>query len=145
MKVLLSCVIITIAIGCSGCGTDNGSSCGTASNPEVMTLADLTPPIGGTVVNKDIVQRFTVVDAPGIMTNITMGMVTGSHTAGNATIADQTWKITTAGKDITYEMTVSSWEKAPAHVEMVPVGGWVVDGCYFTLPSPTFAYDVTVN
>jgi hypothetical protein len=110
-----------------------------------MTLRDVTPPIGGTVVNKDIVQRFTVVNAPGIMSTVNIAMVPGRHTAGNPTFASQDWKVTAVGKDITYETTVSNWEIAPGHVEVVPLGGGVADGCHFTLPSPLFSYDVTAN
>jgi hypothetical protein len=145
VKRLLSCVGVTIALAGSGCGSGSDGSCGTASNPTVMTLRDVTPPIGGTVVNKDIVQRFTVVNAPGIMSTVNIAMVPGRHTAGNPTFASQDWKVTAVGKDITYETTVSNWEIAPGHVEVVPLGGGVVDGCHFTLPSPLFSYDVTVN
>jgi len=146
MKILLSCLVVAIvAVSSSGCGSGGDGSCGTSRNPTILTLRDLTPPIGGTVVNKDIVQRFTIVNAPGLMSTVNFAAVRGIHTAGNPTPGSQGNSITQVGMDITYEMPVANWEIAPAHVEMVPVGGGFEGDCYFTLPSPVFSYDVTAN
>ena len=145
-SMFLSCLLVAIvALGGSGCGSGGEGSCGTTSNPTILTLRDLTPPIGGTVVNKDIVQRFTIVNAPGLMSTVNFAPVRGIHTAGSPTLGSQGNSITQVGGDITYEMPVANWEIAPGHVEMVPIGGGFDGDCYFTLPRPVFSYDVTAN
>ena len=143
MKVLLFLTLGLVVSVTTSCGSNDSSGCGTESNPSILTVTDRVPAIGSSVANSNIAHSFTVKEAPIMFSSITLGLLTPQHTAGTPTPSSFTWTANVSGKDLVWSTTIGSWSTAPAHVEMVPSGGWKSDsGCYYKLPSPLFSYDV---
>jgi hypothetical protein len=131
-----------------GCGSSDSSVadaavCGTHSNPGILTLSSLSPAPGASVPNRNIVHRFTVVNAPGEYPDF--GLVYGDgHTAGVSTPDDPRFETTRTANDIKYQLVIDGWSNAPAHVVLNAGGSYDTSkGCTWVFPSPLFEYDVT--
>lgn len=144
---LASCAALLV-----GCGdSDEGSSadsgiCGTASEPGVLKLSNLIPPLGGSVVNSNIVHSFTVVNAPADYHDFVLLHGDG-HSAGLSTPDSPRFSTNRPdkhGPNLDYQMTVTAWSNAPGHVVLSTNGTFeTTKGCRWVFPSPMFAYDVT--
>jgi len=136
-----------ILMGCGlaawGCSSSDGPNCGTSSAPDVLTLSDVQPALGSSVVNSAIVQSFKIVGRHLQLTP-SFGLA-ATHTAGITTPNPVHWTITLAGADTQYTSEPITWATAPGHVELDPPG--LLDdtssGCILALPTPTFSYEVT--
>ena len=129
-------------------GHGHGASyaCGTVEAPVTFVLKDIAPAAGTTVANQNIVQQFTLVDPPFMLSNGLTFVFLATHTAGTPSPLPLQFTVATSGKDQVYSTTVTSWSTAPGHVEMgVPVQNILQahNGCAFVFPSPLFSYDVT--
>ncbi|HEY4103094.1 MAG TPA: hypothetical protein VGM44_04350 [Polyangiaceae bacterium] len=108
-----------------------------------FALKDIAPASGSSVPNANIVQTFTIVGqhldfAPDFA-------LPASHTAGISTPTAIGWTVAVSGADTVFTSEPFSWATAPSHVELDP-GGALEDtmtNCVWTLPTPTFSYDVT--
>jgi hypothetical protein len=128
--------------GDGGVGADSGI-CGTASDPGVLKLADRSPALGASVVNRDIVHSFTVVNAPADYYAFDLLHGDG-HSAGLSTPTDPRFRTTRSGNNISYQMTIDSWSNAPGHAVLNVRGTFETSqGCTWAFPSPLFSYDVT--
>jgi hypothetical protein len=132
-----------------GCGdSDNGSSadsgiCGTAAEPGVLKLSNLSPALGGSVVNRNIVHSFTIVNAPADYYDFVLLHGDG-HSAGLSTPDSPRFTTTKTGNSISYQMTIDSWSNAPGHVVLNTNGTFETSkGCRWVFPSPMFSYDIT--
>lgn len=135
----------------AGCGdSDDGSSadsgvCGTAAAPGVLKLSNLSPALGASVVNRNIVHSFTIANAPAIYDDFRLLHGDG-HSAGLSTPDDPRFKATQskATSNVSYEMTIDSWSNASGHVVLNANGSFeTAKGCRWVFPSPMFSYDVT--
>lgn len=150
---VLSSWILVVLSACSsskGANATDGSTssqadatCGTHSAPGIMTLSNLSPALGSTVVNQNIAHGFTVVHAVANFTNFTLAYGSG-HTAGLSTPNAPQVHTTVSGSDVIYQFTINAWSRAPAHVEILANGGFDTSaGCTWEFPSPLFSYDIT--
>ncbi|HEX3853415.1 MAG TPA: hypothetical protein VHW01_20765 [Polyangiaceae bacterium] len=130
-------------LGCSSSDKNGASDCGSAANPMVFEVKDVSPAIGASVPNSNIVQTFTIVGQ-----HLEFGpdfALPALHTAGTSTPNPITWSLAVSGADTVFTSMPISWATAPGHVELDP-GSPVEDtttSCVWTLPTPTFSYDVT--
>jgi hypothetical protein len=132
-----------------GCGSSNASpspatTCGTIDAPHVVTLTNLQPALGSSVLDANIVHSFTILGFEQIEPDL--GEALPQHTAGDRSLSPMTWTVTTdANGDFSYASTPITWPIAPGHVELDAVP-FVAKGTHCTskLPSPTFSYDVTL-
>lgn len=132
--------------GAGGGGASNGAgggtpACGTQSDPTVLTLRDVTPAPGTSVAGDAIVHGFTIVDAPGIVQQLTFQLA-ATHTAGLPVPEQLAFTITQQGADLVYTAEPVAWSTAPSHVELSLTDLFEVDGCVFAFPAPLFSYDV---
>lgn len=140
-------VCTALLVGCggsddSGVGADSGT-CGTFDNPGILKLTNRSPAMGASVVNRDIVHSFTVVNAPADYYSFDLLHGEG-HSAGLSTPDDPRFRTTRSGNNINYQMTIDSWSSAPGHVLLSARGSFSTSqGCTWTFPSPLFSYDVT--
>jgi hypothetical protein len=106
-------------------------------------LSNLNPALNATVLNRNIVHSFTVVNAPA--NYYTFDLVYGDrHTAGVSTPEDPQFQTTVSGSDIKYQMIIDGWSNAPAHVVLGVKSGFdTSQGCTWVFPSPLFEYDIT--
>jgi hypothetical protein len=106
-------------------------------------LKDVAPAAGTTVPNQNIVEKFTIVDPPFVITGLSF-QILPKHTGGTTSPLALQFTVASDGKDDIYRMTVDSWSTAPGHVE-IGVPGVFLNGndCAFVFPSPLFSYDVT--
>lgn len=132
-----------------GCGdSDNGSSadsgiCGTAAEPGILKLSNLSPALGGSAVNRNIVHSFTIVNAPANYYDFVLLHGDG-HSAGLSTPDSPRFTTTKTGNNISYQMTIDSWSHAPGHVVLNTNGTFETSkGCRWVFPSPMFSYDIT--
>lgn len=138
----------TLAVA-PGCGDDSGGgaggsapSCGTAADPEILTVTERSPEAESLVANDAIVHRFRIVNAPGMIQNMQFELP-AAHTAGAPTPAQLTFTVTQEGSDLVYEAAPLTWANAPGRVEMRVAGSFQTDdGCVYAFPSPLFAYDL---
>jgi hypothetical protein len=117
--------------------------CGTHDNPGILKLEGLAPPMGATVNNRDIVHGFTVIDAPAEFRNFELKFAP-THTAGLPSPENPRFTLTTleTGR-IIYQLTIASWARSPAHVELVASAGYeTAAGCTWRFPSPLFSYEI---
>lgn len=139
----LSIAPVLLAIGC-GSTSDTKPDCGTAAAPMTFTLKGVSPAVGSSVPNSNIVQSFTIA---GQLVQLTPTFVLAPplHTAGAPAPSPIGWTITVSGEDTVYTSQPISWATAPGHVELEPNAPVQVQstGCVWTLPMPTFSYDVT--
>ena len=157
MSRLLSCVGLLIVLWCFlGCGSqsrpttaDDGHghgasyACGTQSAPVTLLIKDVAPAVGTTVPSQSIVQQFTLVDAPFMLTTLKF-VYLPEHTAGTSSPNPLQFTVVAQGKDLVFASTADSWSTAPGHVEVgVPDMLATDNGCVFVFPSPLFSYDVT--
>jgi hypothetical protein len=140
-----------------GCGSSSGPTtaddgrghgasyaCGTESEPVAFRLKDVLPVAGTTVVNKGIVQQFTLEDPPFILSTGLSFILLPKHTAGTPNPVSLQVMANTSGKDHVYSTTVDSWTTAPGHVELSDNKLRATQSdCVFVFPSPLFSYDVT--
>jgi hypothetical protein len=152
-------IICTAILGMSvclfaGCGGDASISkpssdagidagCGTLDDPNILKLSGLTPAMGESVVNRQIVHGFTVKNAPA--SNVNFDLRYGAnHTAGASTPDRPRFQTTIEGSDVTYLMVIDAWSRAPGHVEFSANGSFTTSkGCTYAFPSPLFSYDIT--
>jgi hypothetical protein len=138
--------------GLAGCGdasvhsvdaaARDGGPCGTHANPGILKIASLAPALGATVNNQGIAHGFTVSNAPAQFSNFKLAFGS-THTAGIPTPANPTFQLTTVGSDIIYQLTIESWSRSPAHVELSADRGFdTAAGCTWEFPSPLFSYDI---
>jgi hypothetical protein len=143
---LTSCAALLVGCGDSDTGSSADSGiCGTAAEPGVLKLSNLTPPLGGSVVNSNLVHSFTIVNAPADYYDFDLLHGDG-HSAGLSTPDSPRFTTTTSktGNSITYQMTIDSWSNAPGHVVLKTNGMFdTTKGCRWVFPSPMFSYDVT--
>lgn len=141
------------SLGCDGSsrpataddGHGRGASyaCGTKEDPVTFVLTDVAPAAGTTVANQDIVQQFTLVDPPFILSNGLTFVFLPTHTAGTPSPLPLQIVGNTSAKNHVYSTTVTSWSTAPGHVEMGEQATHSnAHGCAFVFPSPLFSYDV---
>jgi hypothetical protein len=156
-KLLVFVGLFALALGFVGCGADSrpataddgrghGASyaCGTTAAPVTFVLRDVAPAAGTTVANQSIVQKFTIVDPPFMITTGLSFQFLPKHTAGTPSPLALPFTITSDGKDHVYSTTVDSWSTSPGHVEMGILGTLANDNdCAFVFPTPLFSYDVT--
>jgi len=137
---------------CGGGGSNNANSavdaggvCGTFANPGILRSTTLSPAMGSSVVNGNVVHRFVVENAPAVFTQFTLKYGPG-HTAGLSTPAEPTITVTPSGPSgstLLYQVTVDAWSQAPGHVELVASNGYETSKkCYWVFPSPLFSYDI---
>lgn len=121
----------------AGCGdSDDGSSadsgvCGTAAAPGVLKLSNLSPALGASVVNRNIVHSFTIANAPAIYDDFPLLHGDG-HSAGLSTPDDPRFRATQAkaSSNVSYEMTIDSWSSASGHVVLKANGSFeTTKGC----------------
>jgi len=140
-----------------GCGSTDGSAkgtpgpnmgpataeCGSVSQPHEFEITNLTPALGSSVPNVNIVQTFTI--ANKLIQVPANGFARpAAHTAGASIPAITTWTFGPSGADTVYTSAPLSWTTAPGHVQIDPAGLIVTtDGCVFALPNPLFSYDIT--
>lgn len=134
------------ADGGAGGGASEGAGagtpgCGTASDPTLLTLRDVSPVPGSTVAGDAVVHAFTIVDAPGLIQQLTF-QLPAAHTAGTPDPAQLAFTITQDGADLVYTAAPVAWSTVPAHVELSVTGAFEADGCVYAFPSPLFSYDV---
>lgn len=132
--------------GGSGTGTGTGAGqpgCGTQAAPQVITLADVSPPAGAAVPATGVVHRFTTTDAPGFVEMFTFVFGAG-NTAGLPVQGSFSFTIMD-NLDGTF-----TYESAPVDFEMAGNVEFAVqeiyqfpDGCFYAFPSPLFSYSVT--
>ncbi len=116
--------------------------CGTHAEPGILKVVDLTPPMGATVDNRDIVHSFTVIDAPAEFRNFELRFGP-RHTAGQPRPENPRFTVVTVENRVFYQLTISSWSLSPAHVEAVASAGFDTSaGCSWRFPSPLFSYDI---
>jgi hypothetical protein len=156
-KLLVLAGLFALPLGIVGCGSgsrpataDDGSghgasyACGTTAAPVTFVLRDVTPAAGTTVANQSIVQKFTLVDPPFMITSGLSFTFLPKHTAGTPSPLPLQFTIVSDGKDHVYSTTVSSWSTAPGRVEMGVRDVLLThNDCAFVFPSPLFSYDVT--
>jgi len=139
---ILALVSTAVCIGCGGDDGPNNPSCGTAAEPTILEITNVTPAKDSTVVNDAIVQEFTIVDSPGIFSSLTL-VVTSNHTAGSADIAQLGFLVSQDEGMLHYKATSGvTWTNAPAHVELSVVEKFEHAGCYYAFPEPLFSYDI---
>jgi hypothetical protein len=128
--------------GDDGAGADSGI-CGTASEPGILKLTNLRPALGASVVNRDIVHSFTVVNAPADYHSFDLLHGDG-HSAGLSTPDDPHFTTSRSGNNISYQMTIEGWSSAPGHAVLNARGTFqTAQGCTWAFPTPMFSYDVT--
>jgi hypothetical protein len=132
-----------------GCGdSDQGASadsgiCGTAAEPGRLKLSNLSPALGASVMNSNIVHSFTIVNAPADYYDFALLHGDG-HSAGVSTPDSPRFTTTKTGNNITYQMTIAGWSNAPGHVVLNTNGTFETSkGCRWVFPSPMFSYDIT--
>ncbi len=118
-------------------------TCGSASEPKLLTLTGVKPAAGFSVPNLGIVQSFTIV---GMHLEIlpTFALM-AAHTAGSPAPNPVAWTVAGVGADTLYTSQPVTWATAPGHVELGPLGLLedMTTHCVWVLPTPTFSYDVT--
>jgi hypothetical protein len=140
---------LALLAGCGGASVHPGDAavaeagwCGTHDDPGILMLADLMPPLGATVDNHDIVHGFTVLDAPAEFRNFELKFGP-NHTAGLPNPEQPKFTLVTVESDVTYQLTIVSWARSPAHVELMASAGFDTStGCSWKFPAPLFSYDV---
>ena len=140
---------LTLLAGCGGASVhpvdaaaEAAGFCGTHDNPGILQLEGLMPPLGATVDNHDIVHGFTVLDAPAEFRNFQLRFGT-THTAGQPSPEQPRFTLVTVESDIVYQLTIVSWTRSPAHVELMASAGFDTSaGCSWRFPSPLFSYDI---
>jgi hypothetical protein len=144
-RLIYALALSALLVGCddSDSSVADAAVCGTHSNPGILTLSNLAPALGASVPNRNIVHRFTVVNAPGDYYDF--DLVYGDrHTAGVATPQDPRFQTSIAGSDVKYELVIDGWSNAPAHVVLNAGGSYDTSkGCAWVFPSPLFEYDIT--
>jgi hypothetical protein len=144
-RLIYALALSALLVGCddSDSSVADAAVCGTHSNPGILTLSNLAPALGASAPNRNIVHRFTVVNAPGDYYDF--DLVYGDrHTAGVSTPQDPRFQTTRAANDIKYELVIDGWSNAPAHVVLTARGSYDTSkGCTWVFPSPLFAYDIT--
>lgn len=129
-------------VACACSSTSDEVFCGGVTNPTVLTLDSVTPALGATVPNDEIVHSFSVLNDI-VFQDIALEELP-SHTAGDPSSAI-TFGYTVAAEstDLAAADPVD-WSYAPGHVELdAPIIYQTDDGCAYKLPSPLFSYDVT--
>lgn len=142
----LACWVVLPVFLLNACGDekegDNGG-CGTAQNPTPISVKDILPEAGSTVPNQDIQHEFTVVNPPGVLSNLnfTPG---AAHTAGGRDPASVSYQSTVNGNEYTYTSIAFSWENAPAVIDLPHTGVFLdANSCVYSIPNLVFSYDVT--
>jgi hypothetical protein len=142
---LMVCAVLMAGCGGSddsGAGADSGT-CGTFDNPGILKLTNRSPAIGASVVNRDIVHSFTVVNAPADYYSFDLLHGEG-HSAGLSTPDNPRFRTARSGNNISYQLTIDSWSSAPGHVVLSARRSFSTSqGCTWAFPSPLFSYDVT--
>ena len=138
---LLAAFELLLLAGCSGSSSD--VVCGGVGAPAELHLGNVTPELGSTVVNDDIVHSFSVLD--DIAFDDMALTLAPAHTAGASDPAlSFAYKISATTTD--YTAAAVSWETAPGHVELNSDAIYQTpDGCAYRLPTPLFAYDLDAN
>lgn len=109
-----------------------------------MTLADVAPAAGSSVLNTAIVHAFTVKDAPGQFPAFSLLMPGGKHTAGSASVSPWKFAVTMQGADVHYAAEPLVWQTAPGEVYVqIPERFQSQDGCVYAFPDPVFQYSIT--
>jgi hypothetical protein len=156
-KLLVFVSLFALPLGFVGCGSNSRPStaddgrghgasyaCGTTAAPVTFVLRDVAPAAGTTVTNRSIVEKYTLVDPPFMITTGLSFELPPEHTAGTPNPLTPQPTFATDGKDHVYSITVDSWSKSPGHVEMRVTDVLLSDnGCAFVFPSPLFSYDIT--
>jgi len=133
------------AHGVDGAVNTEAGICGTHAAPGILSLANLSPAMGATVANQNIVHGFTVLGAPAEFNNFELRFGP-SHTAGLPVPEKPKFAMTPAESDIVYQLTIDGWTHAPAHVELLASGGFeTMQGCAWDFPSPLFSYDIVTG
>jgi hypothetical protein len=94
------------------------------------------------VPNQAIVHSFTVEYPAAEFTNFEFAYGP-SHTAYLPTPSHPKFRVTQTDSGLHYELVVDKWAQAPAHVEISADRAYSANNCWWQLPSPLFAYDVT--
>jgi hypothetical protein len=138
----LPAVLVAFAPSLLGCSDDPAApTCAGISSPAVLELAELTPAVGATVPNDDIVHSF-LVTGDVAFTSIAFAY-SKAHDAGKAS-PELELSYSQEDDGVLYTAEPTTWENAPGHVEMaVPVVYETSEGCGYRLPFPLFSYDVT--
>jgi hypothetical protein len=155
-KLLVFASLFALPLGFAGCGSNSrpttaddghghGASyaCGTTAAPVTFVLRDVAPAAGTTVPNQNIVEKFTIVDPPFVITGLSFQTLP-KHTAGTTSPFALQFTVVSDGNDDGYRIGVDSWSTAPGHVE-IGVPGVFLNGndCALAFPSPLFSYDIT--
>lgn len=132
--------------GGSGAGTGSGAGqpgCGTQADPQIITLADVSPAPGMTVPRTGVVHRFTTTDAPGFVEMFTFGFGQ-ANTAGlplqgsfSFTVVDN------LDGTVTYESAPVDFPMAGNVEFSVQEVYQFPGGCFYAFPNPLFSYSVT--
>ncbi len=138
---LLVALELLLLAGCSGSSSD--IVCGGVGAPTELHVGNVTPELGSTVVNDDIVHSFSVLD--DIAFDDMALTLAPAHTAGASDPAlSFEYEISTTTTD--YTAAAVTWETAPAHVELNSDAIYQTpDGCAYRLPTPLFAYDLDAS
>jgi len=137
-------LVMSWGLVASGCGgdDDDGPNCGTLAEPVTLTLADVTPAQGSSVVNDSIVHAFTIVGVRALFS--TSMRLLPAHSAGAPDPVLLNTTVDTSGEDLRYTVAPLRWTTAPASVRVDDSGRYeTTDGCVYAFPSPLFSYDVT--
>lgn len=138
---LLAALELLFLAGCSGSSSD--IVCGGVGAPTELHVGNVTPELGSTVVNDDIVHSFSVLD--DIAFDDMALTLAPAHTAGASDPAlSFAYKISATTTD--YTAAAVTWETAPGHVELNSNAIYQTpDGCAYRLPTPLFAYDLDAS
>jgi hypothetical protein len=147
-SVILGATVALLA-GCGGASVHTVDAmvaeagfCGTHANPGILHLENLFPPQGGTVNNHNIVHGFTVTDAPAEFSHFDLRFGP-THTAGLPTPENPKFAVATVDSNVVYQLTIVSWSRSPAHVELLASAGFDTSaGCSWSFPSPLFSYNI---
>ena len=140
-----------LALASVACGDDESSStgtppppaCGTLANPEVVTVAEVTPATGSTVPNDEIVHEVVVVNAPGLFQQFTLVLAPGKHTAGGTVQSQVSISAAVEGTNVRYTVAPITWQVAPAAVHVsIQERYQAADGCVYAFPDPLFSYAI---
>lgn len=133
---------VLCAAGCGSDDKDTTPTCPAGPGTIEFTIADISPARGATVPNQNIVEKFTIKNAPAMINNIVTSLL-ATHTAGAPVFGSTSGSALQVGDDLICSSTVASWATAPGHVEMTFSGVYKTsDGCVYAFPSPMFSYDV---
>jgi hypothetical protein len=133
---------LTLACSSSSSDTPAAPACNTQAMPKTFTVSGVSPAMGASVPNMDIVEKFTIAE-PLALDRFSV-LTTAAHTAGNEPVGTQFGGVQNADGSISYSSTPITWQMAgQVEFSFVDIYQRQSDGCYYAFPKPMFSYTVT--